>query len=151
MKKACPICGYEDNQAGQQETCALCGADFGGDERKLLEAPKRGSYATADKLSAIRMEASVYLTDRRILVVPLKLQGYGLQGILTAAVYNKMTSKNGVISAPLSCVTGIRDGRFGLVKALILDLNDGGLLKITVPAREEWKAAITRQLQEVRV
>jgi hypothetical protein len=88
------------------------------------------------------MEASVYLTDRRVLVVPLKLQGYGLQGILTAAVYNKMTSKNGVISVPLSLVTGVRDGKFGFVKALILDISDGGLLKITVPAREEWRAAI---------
>ncbi len=140
----CPICGFDNRQTEPGQSCALCAADFREPERKLLETLKKGSYATADKVTAIRMEASIYLTDRRVIVIPLKLSGYGLTGVLTAAAYNKMTSKNGVISLPLTQVTDVRDGKFGFVKALILDTRDGDLLKIAVPGRDEWRDAIER-------
>ncbi len=138
----CHICGHENSEAAD---CAVCGANLAepGSERVVLAAPLRATFATADKISAVAVNASAWLTDKRLVLVPLKLSGRGLTGMLTAAVVNKMTSKNGVVSLPLDCVTAVRDGRFGLlVQALLIDTRDGELVKMTVPKRKEWKTAI---------
>lgn len=148
MKTKCLICGYDID--GTERVCALCGADPSEPERKLLEAA-RSSYATADKFTAVRMECYTYLTDRRLIIIPAKLEGYGLSGVLTAAVYNKMTSKSGVLSVPLGEIRNLRDGKFGFVKALIAETNDGDILKFTVPKREEWRSAIQDAMRNTPV
>ncbi len=104
--------------------------------------------ATADKMSALRQYAAVLLTDKRLIVIPTKLTGMGLAGVITASIVNKMTSKDGVISVPLIEISGIRDGKFGLlVKALIVDIKggEGELVKLTLPKREQWKQAIAQR------
>lgn len=150
MKKMnCHICDYQGNEAqeGQPPFCVRCGADLSDPtlETKLMEAPPSATYATADRITALRMQTSIYLTDKRLILVPAKLSGFGLAGVLTAATYNKMTTASGVISIPFENVKDVRDGKFGLlVKALIVDTTDGEMVKITAPKRNVWKDALMK-------
>ncbi len=147
MKNAkCPVCDYADNNRSEESMCCpRCGTDFTGNyvEKKLMAAP--GTYTTEDKqfFGKMSTSASICLTDRRLLAIPEKLEGFNLTTVLTAAVVNKMTSKNGVISIPLEQIKAVRDGKFGLLqKALIIDTTNNELLKITVPKQKAWKEAI---------
>ena len=147
MKNAkCSVCDYSDNNPSKESSCCpRCGTDFTGNavEKKLIAAP--GTYTTEDKqfFGKMSTNASIYLTDRRLLAIPEKLEGFNLTTALTAAAVNKMTSKNGVISIPLEQIRAVRDGKFGLLqKAVIIDTINEELLKITVPKQKEWKEAI---------
>lgn len=142
----CPVCDYADNNPSEESACCpRCGTDFAGSpaEKKMMGAP--GTYTTEDKQFFGKMgtNASISLTDRRLLAIPEKLQGFNLTTALTAAAVNKMTSKYGVISIPLEQIKAVRDGKFGLFgKAIVIDTTNGELLKITVPKQKEWKEAI---------
>lgn len=147
MKNAkCPICNYADKNSSEELSCCpRCGTDFSATvmEKKLMEAP--GTYTTEDKqfFGKMSTNASIYLTDQRLLAIPTKLEGFNLTTALTATIINKMTNKYGVISIPLEQIKAVRDGKFGLLqKAIIIDTTNGELLKITVPKRKEWKEAI---------
>ncbi len=145
--KQCHICGKANEE--QAQACARCAADLSNPAAEtLLRVEKSASYAMADKMSALRQYAAVLLTDKRLIVIPAKLSGAGLAGVITAAIVNKMTSKDGVLSLPFSEISAVRDGKFGLlVKAFIVDIKggEGELVKLTMPKREEWKQEISRR------
>jgi len=102
-------------------------------------------------MSAPGWDAFIYLTNKRLIILPTKLEGLGLTGMVTAAVYNKITSEHGLISLPFENMKAVKDGKFGLlVKALIIDTTDGELVKIKVSKRDEWKAAITKAISALR-
>ena len=146
----CPICGYGE-PAG--DACPRCGADLTGasPEETRMEAP--GTFTTEDKqfFGKLSTNATFYLTDRRLVAVPEKLEGHGLSMALTAAAVNKLTSAYGVVSLPLERITAVRDGKFGLLgKAIIVDTDGGDLLKITVAKQAQWKAALQAAVAEHR-
>lgn len=143
MKQAkviCPICAYREKSPDETLThCPRCNTDLTGSdpEQKVREAP--GTY-TAGKMGT---NASIYLTDRRLLVVPEKLEGFNLTSVLTAAVVNKMTSKYGVVSVPLEQIWSVEEGKMGLLqKILIVVTADGEKIVLTLPKLKEWKEAI---------
>ncbi|MDR3270312.1 MAG: hypothetical protein LBT32_02190 [Peptococcaceae bacterium] len=148
----CHICNYENESAdGQATLCVACGAELADpkSETKLMEAITSATCATSDQLRDVRKECSIYLTDRRLIVIPADVQftGLNLTGILAAkaaqALHNKMTSNFGVISIPVKNIKTVRDGKFGLlVKAIIVETTGGEMVKITVPKRDEWKSAL---------
>lgn len=141
----CNICdSVNEMPNGQPALCEVCGSDLSDikAETKLMEAWRTASYATADKISAIRAEACAYLTNKRLIIIPLHYSGSGLQGMLTAALTNKIQEKYGTISLPLEQIKEVRDGKFGIRKAIIIDIKDGGLVKLTAPKLKNWKAAI---------
>ena len=150
----CHICGRDNEDSKNRLFCAMCGADFTGSviESKLMESKAAGSYATSDKISDIRKEAFIYLTDKRLIVIPadVKYSSYNLTSALTAVVaktiWNKITSgQSSLISIPLENVKSVKDGKFGLlVKALIIETNDGELIKMAAPRLNEWKVAIAK-------
>ncbi|WP_312939380.1 hypothetical protein [Oscillibacter sp.] len=150
----CLICDYVDENHSQETTCCpRCGTDFKGNtvENKLMSA--LGTYTTEDKqfFGKLSTTSYIYLTDRRLLAIPEKLEGFNLKTSLTAAIVNKMTSKNGVISIPLEQIKAVRDGKFGLLqKAVIIDTTNDELLKITVSKRKEWKEAIMNAAANLR-
>jgi len=117
-------------------------------EIKLLEDTHNALYSLVDKTMSPGWEAYVYLTNKRLIVVPAKMRGSGLDGRLAAVVYNKITSKSGLVSIPLTDITAVRDGKMGLLmKALIVDVADGELVKIKVGGREKWREAITEAIK----
>jgi hypothetical protein len=63
----------------------------------------------------LQVNAYVYLTEKRFILIPSKLIGYGLTGVLTATTYNKMTSNKGVISIPLEQIKSVDNARLGLL------------------------------------
>lgn len=145
-RKKCPICDHVDESASETPLCCpRCGTDFTGSamEKRIMGA--HGTYTTEDKqfFGKVSANAFICLTDRRLIAIPEKLEGFNKTTVLSAAVINKMTSKYGFISIPLNQIKTVRDGKFGLLaKAIIIDTADGGLLKITVPKQNDWKAAI---------
>ena len=155
MKNAtCHICGYQNEiPDGQACLCALCGTDLATPklEITLLEDTRSATFATADNMKTLGMEAHIYLTDKRLIIIPTKLQGLGLTGLLTAVVCNNMASGLSLFSIPYENMKSVRDGKFGLlVKALIVDTTDGELVKIKVSKRDEWKEAITKAIHALR-
>ena len=150
----CHICDHQNEiPDGQSPFCVRCGTDLTEPkvETKLMEDTKSARFATVDKMSSPGVEAFIYLTDKRLIAIPAKLQGFGLTGMVTAAVYNKMTSDQGLISIPFENMKTVRDGKFGLlVKALIVDTTDGELLKMGLSNRNEWKEAITKAISSLR-
>jgi len=144
----CHICACENEVPNERDSsCAMCDADLADSqsEVKLLEDTHAALYNTVDKFTAPGWEAFIYLTNKRLLVIPAKLKGSGLQGRLSAAVYNKMAGESDIISIPLANIKAVREGKFGLLmKALIIDTTDGGLLKIKVSKRNEWKDTIAK-------
>ena len=148
----CPICEFE-NEDGQHSVCPICGVDLSNEnaETKRMEATTSASFATSDRMSDLRKEAFIYLTDKRLIVIPadVKITGYGLKGALVAAaanaIHRKMMNDVGVISVPLTDIKAVRDGKFGLlVKAIVIETTNNEIVKITVPKRNEWKEAITK-------
>ena len=112
-----------------------------------------GTYTTEDKqfFGKLSTTAFIYLTDQRLLAIPEKLEGFNLKTTLIAAVVNKMTSENGVISIPLEQIKAVRDGKFGLLqKALIIDTTNDELLKITISKQNAWKEAIINAVPNLR-
>lgn len=150
----CPVCNHTcEASGGDRPCCPLCGADLNGSaaEKKQMEAP--GTFTTEDKqfFGKMSTNATLYLTDRRLVAIPGKLEGFGLTSALTAAVVNKMTNEYGIVSIPLEQIKAVRDGKFGLLaKALVIETADGGLLKITVPKQKQWKEAITNAAPALR-
>ncbi len=144
----CHICGHVNEISEEQSAfCVQCGADLVDTkaEIKLMEASLY-SYAIANK--NIPGYATAYLTDKRLIVIPHKLEGFGLTGVITATIINKMTNKSGIISVPLNHVKSIKDGRFGLLlKAIIVDTIDGNPVKIAVPKRKEWKEVLIKSIK----
>ena len=150
----CHICDYENDTSQDGLFCVICGADFSnpGSESKIMENKTRGTYATSDKISDLRKEAFIYLTNQRLVLVPadVEYQGLGMTGALTAAVaqtiWSSLTSgQPSLISIKLKDVKTIRDGKFGLlVKALIVETTDGHMVKFTAPKIKEWKGALTK-------
>lgn len=153
MKPAkCPICDYTDISQ-ESSCCPRCGADFSesAPEKKQMSGP--GTFTTEDKQFFGKMgtNATFYLTDRRLIAIPAKLEGFNLTTALTAAVINKMTSKYGVVSIPREQIKAVRDGKFGLLgKAIIIDTTDGELLKITVTKQKAWKEALSNMVPSPR-
>jgi len=150
----CHICNHHVSEAlsAQPTFCARCGADLANPETetKLKEAPPSATYSTSDSMTSLRKQAFIYLTNKRLILIPVKLQGFGLTSALTAMTYNKMTSKSGVISIPFENVKSIRDGKFGLfVKALIVDTTSNEMVKITVPKLNEWKETIIKNVNNL--
>lgn len=138
----CHICSYPNEQAS---FCALCGTDLANPntETKHLESIHGALYSTVEKTMVAGWDAFIYLTNKRLIIVPAKLKGSGLDGMLAAAIYNKMTSKAGVISIPFEHIKAVRDGKMGLLfKAIVVDTTDGEVVKIKVSKRDEWKAAL---------
>ena len=148
----CHIChSVNEITSGQTAFCGLCETDLASPQKetKLLEDIDNAQYSVADKTTSPGWEAFVYLTNQRLIVVPAKLKGSGLEGMLTAAVYNRMTKKSGVISIPFANIKAVRDGKMGLLmKALIVDTTDGELVKIKVSGRSEWKEALTKAMKQ---
>lgn len=142
----CPVCEYVViNTYEEAVCCPRCGAELteGNKEKKLMEA--QGTYTSEDKqfFGKMSTNVTVYLSDRRLVVIPEKMEGFNLTTALTAAVVNKMTNKYGIVSLPLEEIKAVRDGKFGLfVKALVVDASNGELLKLTLPKRKEWKEAL---------
>lgn len=155
----CHICDHENKSGGQDKAfCVRCGADLADPtvEHKIMEHTnaRTGTYATSDKFSDIRKEAFIYLTNRRIIVIPASVEftGLNLAGALTAvgakAIYSKLTNgQPSLISLPLEDIKNVRDGKFGLlVKALIIETNSGDILKVTVSNQADWKNAIAQAI-----
>ena len=150
----CHICGRDNEASEDRLFCVMCGADLSGSviESTLMESKAAGSYATSDKIGDIRKEAFIYLTDKRLIVIPadVNFSGINLTGALTAVaaktLWNKITSgQSSLISVPLENVKSVKDGKFGLlVKALIIETKDGELVKMTAPKLNEWKEAIAK-------
>ena len=141
----CPLCGFAEQVPDGEDCCPRCGTRLtdGEGEKKLLEAS--GTFTTEDKqfFGKMSTSASIYLTDRRLLAIPEKLEGFNLRTGLTAAAVNKMTGQYGAISIPLEEIQAVRDGKFGLLqKALVVIAADGGVLKLTLPKQTQWKEAI---------
>ena len=89
----CQICGYSgETLEGQESFCARCGADINAVEQeiKILEETRKGRFATKDSLSAPGDDCEIYLTNKRLVVIPKKIQGYGWRGKAAAALYNKV-------------------------------------------------------------
>ncbi|MFP3153520.1 hypothetical protein LQZ18_03665 [Lachnospiraceae bacterium ZAX-1] len=162
-KVKCHICEHVNESENQRPTfCIRCGADLANPEveTKIMEHTnaRTGTYATSDKFSDIRKEAFIYLTNRRVIVIPATVDFYGLNlaGALTAVgakmLYSKLTSgQSSLISIPLENIKVVRDGKFGLlVKALIIETNDGEIVKMTVSKQNEWKDAITKATNSLR-
>ena len=85
----CHICGYENKKTdGQPSLCMVCGTDLAGTnaETKLLEATKSATYSTSDRMADVRKEAFIYLTDKRLIVIPADVQFEGV-GVL---VFNRI-------------------------------------------------------------
>ena len=100
----CPLCGFAEQAPDGEDCCPRCGTRLAGGEgeKKLLEAS--GTFTTEDKqfFGKMSTSASIYLTDRRLLAIPEKLEGFNLRTGLTAAAVNKMTGQYGAISIPVS-------------------------------------------------
>ena len=150
----CHICSRENEISEDAFFCVSCGADLSNPatESLLMESKKEGSYATSDKLTDVRKNAYIYLTNKRLIVIPadVKYAGIGITGALTAlaaqATWNIIKSNQpNLISIPLERFKTQRDGRFGLlVKALIIETKDNEIIKIAAPNLKEWKDAITK-------
>ena len=141
----CPLCGFAEQTPDGADCCPRCGTRLAGgeEEKKLLEAS--GTFTTEDKqfFGKMSTSASIYLTDRRLLAIPEKLEGFNLRTGLTAAAVNKMTGRYGAVSIPLEEIQAVRDGKFGLLqKALVVVAADGGVLKLPLPKQAQWKEAI---------
>ena len=142
----CHICDYQNNQT---TFCERCGSNLSNsnEETIVLKASPSATYATADKMSSLRVNGFIYLTNKRLLIIPAKMSGFGLTSALTATVYNKMTTASGIISIPFEQMKLVRDGKFGLlVKALIIETTNGELVKMTLPKRNEWKDTIIKYM-----
>jgi len=150
----CPVCEFENkNEEGQHLVCLVCGVDLTNSnaETKLMEATTSATFATSDRMSDMRKEGFIYLTDKRLIVIPadIKFVGHGLGGGLAAAtakaLHNKMMSDSSVISIPLADIKAVKDGKFGLlVKAIVIETINNEIIKITVPKRNEWKEALAK-------
>lgn len=146
--KKCHICDYADNNPSENSSCcSQCGTDFTEStmEKKIMSSTYAyGTYSTKDKwLSTNAMPAFNCLTDRRLLSIPQKMEGHNLTTVLTSAIINKMTSKDGVISIPFDQIKSVRVGKYGLFrKAIVIDTTNGELLKITVSKQKKWREAI---------
>ncbi len=153
-KVKCHICDHENEMTnGQPALCEVCGSDLSNRkaETKLMEAWRTASYATADQLSAMRVEACAYLTDKRLIIIPLHYSGIGLHGMLTASLTNKTQQKYGPVSLPLEQIKSVRDGKFGIfLKAILIDIIDGGLIKLSAPKLKDWKAAIMNAVPKLQ-
>ena len=146
----CQICGNTgETLEGQESLCVRCGADVNAAEQeiKIFEETRKGRFAAKDSLSAPGDECEIYLTNKRLVVIPKKIQGYGWRGKAAAALYNKVFLDENVISVPLSEVKAVRDGKFGLlVKAIIVDIAGDVLVKMVVSNQDEWKSTIARMI-----
>ena len=148
MKPAvyCHICDQSyAEQDGSPEVCGRCGADLSNPEKekKIMEDTLRARFATSDRLGDNGKEANVYLTDKRFIAIPVKLQGFGLTGVVTAAIYNSMYKDMGIVSIALKDVKSVRDGKFGLLaKAIIIETAGNEMIKFTVSKRNEWMEAL---------
>ena len=145
----CHVCCHVNEVLDEQSPfCVRCGADLIDlqAETKCIES-SAASYATSNGRFAVQTPAFAYLTDKRLILIPAKLTGFGLTGVLTSAIMNKMTSESGVISIQFEHVKAVKEGKFGLfVKAIIVETAGGEMVKMTVPNRNKWKEAITRTL-----
>lgn len=149
MKNAkCTICNYVVKKSIKESSCCpQCGTDFTAStmEKRIMGAS--GTYTPEDKrfFGKMGMNASINLTDKRLLIIPEKLEGFNLTTVLTAVIINKMTSRYGIISIPLEQIKAVRDGKSGLIgKAIIIDTTNGKLLKIIVSKQKSWKEAIIK-------
>lgn len=145
-KITCPLCGCDVEITQEDATaCPICGYALkeAVGEQKIMEAA--GTYTTEDKQFFGKMgtNATLYLTDRRFLAIPTKLEGFNRTSVLTAAIINKMTSQYGVVSIPFDQIKAVREGKFGLLgKAFIIDTKDGELFKLTVHKQAVWMDAL---------
>ena len=142
----CPICIFENENV---DRCEICDSDLANpqSEVKVLECVDNALYSLVDNTMSPGWDDFVYLINKRLLIFPATLKGSGIEGRLTAAAYNKMVSKNGVISIPFEDIKSIRDGKMGLLmKALIIDTTCGNLVKIKVGKRDEWKKALEKAI-----
>jgi len=152
MKKiSCHICEYENEIASEQSRyCAVCEADLANveDEKRLLICDSNALYSTVEKSLSAGWDAEIFLTTKRLIICPLKWQGFGLEAWLSASIYNKMTSNSALISIPLTDIKAVRDCKMGLImKGIIIDTMDGGLVRIKVSKRNEWKEVIAREIE----
>jgi hypothetical protein len=149
----CPVCDYEDNAyIGYYTVCPHCGTDLseGSDEVKLITAPYgTGSFMLINTKKHMRMDASIYLTNKRLVARPVKMTGYG-SGWITAAIYNFCSRKAADIVLPLTAIKNISDSRFGLMKALTLEIENGDSLKIQAPKMHKWKEALIKNTTSIQ-
>lgn len=150
----CHICYHNNtNKETMHIACERCAADLANPESEVRIAAG-GAYSTfslADKKGGPH-QAELYLTNKRLLLIPLKLQGAGLSGILTAAVVNKMAP--GIISLPTEKIKAVRksQSKAGLFKkeTLVLDTADGQSLTINPTKRQlnQWIEALEKIMNE---
>lgn len=143
-KEECPICEQEYEETGDQgeevTSCPRCGTDFNGSEKKRMGA--HGTYSTKEKPN-LGSNAYISLTDRRLVVVPEKLEGYGLAMALTAAITNKLRSKYTMVSIPLDQIKEAREVKVGLLgREVIVDTKDGDFVKFRVSKQKVWVETI---------
>lgn len=101
-----------------------------------------GTYSTKEKPN-LGSNAYVSLTDQRLVVVPEKLEGYGLTMALTAAVMNKMRSKYTMVSIPLDQIKEVREAKVGLLgREIIVEAKDGDFVKFRVSKQKVWVETI---------
>lgn len=149
MKNAtCPICDYENvNPGAAVSCCPRCSTDFtaSSPEKKIRGAS--GMY----EVGRGSTNATVYLTDQRLLAVPEKLEGYGLSMVLTAAIVNKMRKKYSVISIALEQIKAVRLVKVGLVgNAIVVDTAEGEALRLRISKSKEWTEAIIAAAPNLR-
>jgi len=152
----CHICNYENEV---DTICSLCAANLDDplEETKIKEEePDFAAFAISDKKGPMQTHAAIYLTNKRLILIPAKMKGFGLEGLLEAAIYNKLASTSGVISVPLQDIESIGEGKFGLlVKAIAIDLNDGTNIRLRMPGtlsgRKQWQEEIQKAVDDCKL
>lgn len=139
----CPICGYDENEGSE---CQVCKAVMIGEQAETKLKEGTGSY-TFNKRSP---QAKLYLTNQRFTMIPLKLEGYGVKGKLTAAIVNKMREQCTVISIPLKEIKSVESVRVGLLgRASLIEKINGETIKFQIWKQKEWRSAIKQAMEDL--
>jgi DNA-directed RNA polymerase subunit RPC12/RpoP len=146
----CHIC-YHNNtdKATMNIACERCGADFldKDSEKRIAEGGTMAMFSPSDKATDWH-QTELYLTDKRLLIIPIKMEGFGLTQAITAAIVNKMMP--GVTSLPLEHIQSISESVRGMgpfkSTVIVINTTDNMMVKIdpTKKKLEQWKAELAK-------
>ena len=146
-KSKCHICKTSNKD---REVCGHCGADLISINTEQLIS--KGGLQSQFSVSEGKFgwyQGETYLTSKRIIIIPIKMPGAGLSGMLTAKLINSLAP--GAISLPLQDVESVelvswQSGLLVRKQTLTIRTKDNHVLKVdpTKKHRETWKLEIER-------